>query len=385
MWLSLTYGDVENKLGRPDHWAKDIEVKKGVWRDYYTGKQLMDYNITWDEESESYERGNFSHCVLVTLTDTWKWLPGRCLGYFVKRCPCEDTLSYGHKHFPLILRGVCSFSHLRAGDFVRGLVYNPQQISGLYKDISFTGGMSSHIEYDSTKKQWVLTEINSGVRAVSLAKKSSYVLGKHNWTIHNDSQLCQAEKGHIEDEVYRTELKLSGCNQGFEFDFFANMLIQSKAEFTCNDGQCVDMNKRCDQLHDCSDGSDEEDCNLITLGKGYDKQAPPFSRTSLLNATIVPVSVNVSMKIFKLSAINEEENTIDMQFEVILEWIDYRLTYNNLKTDLYLNALSDVEMRSLWLPLVIYENTDQKETTRLGWTAEWKTTVVVEREGQFTR
>ena len=34
---------------------------------------------------------------------------------------------------------------------------------------------------------------------------------------------------------------------------------------------------------------------------------------------------------------------------------------------------------------MIYENTDQKETTRLGGNWEWETRVVVERQGNFTR
>ena len=40
----------------------------------------------------------------------------------------------------------------------------------------------------------------------------------------------------------------------------------------------------------------------------------------------------------------------------------------------------------LWLPKVIYENTDQKETTRLGeyGKGEWETRVVVDRQGNFT-
>ena len=37
----------------------------------------------------------------------------------------------------------------------------------------------------------------------------------------------------------------------------------------------------------------------------------------------------------------------------------------------------------LWLPKVVYENTDQKETTRLGefGNGEWDTDVIVNREG----
>ena len=86
-----------------------------------------------------------------------------------------------------------------------------------------------------------------------------------------------------------------------------------------------------------------------------------------------------------MMGIDERENTIDLQFDIILEWKDHRITYNNLKTDVSLNALTDTEKETVWLPIVIYANTDQKETTRLGWIEEWSTSVVVSRDGNFTR
>ena len=39
----------------------------------------------------------------------------------------------------------------------------------------------------------------------------------------------------------------------------------------------------------------------------------------------------------------------------------------------------------IWLPLIVYENTDQKEVTRVGMEWEWATDVTVTREGNFTR
>ena len=91
------------------------------------------------------------------------------------------------------------------------------------------------------------------------------------------------------------------------------------------------------------------------------------------------------MKLLKIVDIDEVEHTIDLQFEINFEWNDYRITFNNLKLEEYLNALREEDIKSIWLPLVLYDNTNQKETTRLGWTTEWSTSVTVTREGNFSR
>ena len=46
--------------------------------------------------------------------------------------------------------------------------------------------------------------------------------------------------------------------------------------------------------------------------------------------------------------------------------------------------MTQEDIQLLWLPEVIYENTDQKESTRLGENWEWKTRVVVERNTNGT-
>ena len=65
-----------------------------------------------------------------------------------------------------------------------------------------------------------------------------------------------------------------------------------------------------------------------------------------------------------------------------LLWKDNRATFHNLKLSDSLNALTQEDIEQLWLPKVIYENTDQKETTRLGefGNGEWETKVIVRRE-----
>ena len=100
-----------------------------------------------------------------------------------------------------------------------------------------------------------------------------------------------------------------------------------------------------------------------------------------------PVNVSTSIDVLKLVDIDEEDYSIEIQFEIALRWRDNRATYYNLKDNEALNALTKEDISSLWTPKVVYENTDQKETTRLGefGAGEWETSVVVKREGNFTR
>ena len=99
-----------------------------------------------------------------------------------------------------------------------------------------------------------------------------------------------------------------------------------------------------------------------------------------------PVNVSVSINLLKLVDIDEEDYSIEIQFEITMKWKENRVTYHNLKNKDSLNALSEEDYKKLWLPKVIYENTDQKETTRLGefGNGEWDTKVIVKKEGHST-
>jgi hypothetical protein len=142
------------------------------------------------------------------------------------------------------------------------------------------------------------------------------------------------------------------------------------------------MEQRCDQLPDCKDESDERGCQLLVLKEGYNKIVPPVGLAA--DRSMIPVAVDVSIVLLKIVQIEEEAHAIDFQFEIIMEWKDNRVSYHNLKRDTSLNALPLVDIQRLWLPLVIYGNTDQKKTTRLGMAWEWSTSVTVTKQGNFT-
>ena len=199
--------------------------------------------------------------------------------------------------------------------------------------------------------------------AVSDSSELSYVLGKHEWTISSDTFECG--KG----ESYTTELKLTGCKED--------------GEFTCDDGQCVTMEERCNQVPDCRDKSDEMGCRLIRFERSYNKNIPPIQRSPLGDP--IPVAVNVSVNLMKVVHIDETDHSIHLQFQIGLRWTENRVKYHNLKSKTSLNALTLDDVNKLWLPLLVYTNTDQKESTRLGENWEWKTRVTVTRMGMFAR
>ena len=388
LWLSATQGKLsDNQLLSLADWPQGIEAEEDVWRDYYTGQQLDYYAKPWEEDA-SWLNDTGSICTTVYPFGWWDWkdrkffyYPSTCINQLEPAwCPCHQKP--WSERPPLLLRGLCSSSNLRTRDFSRGLWYNLYQLSSNFQNIFYVGGMSTRIDYDEQVSKWILRDIISNTSAESLAMKQTYVLGKQKWTIRNDNQRCQEEEDQGLQE-YKTELKLSGCNQGFTFDYGGNMIILEDGEFTCNDGQCVIMQYRCDQLPHCNDKSDEKECSLLKLTEGYNKIVPPFSRNK--SRSIIPVSVHVSLRLLTVMNLNEDENTIDFQFEIILEWRDYRISYSNLKTESFLNALTTNDIESIWLPLLIYTNTDQKKSTQLSWNNEYRTSVIVAREGNFTR
>ena len=131
---------------------------------------------------------------------------------------------------------------------------------------------------------------SKNVTASSRASLVSFTLGKHNWTIKGDEG-C--------DHGHSTELKMSGCQEG---------------NFTCNDGQCVSIDLRCNQLPDCRDESDENNCNILVLKEGYNKRVPPIDSNE-------PVNVSVSIDLLRLVDIYEPDYSIEIQFEIMLKWL----------------------------------------------------------------
>ena len=334
--------------------AKD-DKQEAVWRDFYTDKLVEDYTKPWAPGHDGrFEADYFdTNCMLwyTGYPDEEAMEEWYCESYDMT-CPCK----YGEEPH-LRMRGMCPTSSLKPLMYLP--VYTFKQLASDPWDIFIQGDSSTQIRYNDSSEQWVLTDARTDLRAETSASKMSYALGKHEWTVTNDVYSCS------NGQPYTTILKLSGCDP--------------VGEFTCNDGQCVNMEERCNQITNCRDKSDEVDCRLLVLKSTYNKKVPPINPTGGNNFNKTEVAISISL--LKIVSMEEVKHKIDLQFEITLEWKENRAIYHNLKKETSLNAMTDIDIKSLWLPYVIYANTDMKEAVQLD---NVHTTVVVSREGNFT-
>ena len=325
----------DKKLKTLEIWLPiDDRETEGVWKDFYTGKVVQNFTQPW--LGSKPDGGEVENCARLLNENTWSDIYCDYPNY---ACMCS------HKSTTTLrLKGLCPSSAI-------DVHYKPINQQTDIRKMKLQGLTQTSIEYVAQEKMWKIYVTDSNVTGISKVSHASFTLGKHNWTIKGD-------EGCNSGDTYITELKMSGCQED---------------EFTCNDGQCVRMDQRCNQLPDCRDKSDERNCGILILEDGYNMEVPPVTSSE-------PVHVSVSIDLLRLVDINEEDYSIEIQFEIILKWKEKRATYQNLKKQDSLNTLSQKDINALWLPKVIYENTDQKETTRLGSNWEWETKVIVRKE-----
>ena len=116
------------------------------------------------------------------------------------------------------------------------------------------------------------------------------------------------------------------------------------------------MEERCDQIRNCRDKSDENNCNLIVFEENYNSKVPPFTITEE-NNDLIPAKIRVSTQLKNVLAISEFSHTIDLKIGIILRWYENRVLYHNLKSVEALNVLSDSEV-STYIGTFIWDIND---------------------------
>ena len=158
---------------------------------------------------------------------------------------------------------------------------------------------------------------------VSAEYSSDIVIGRHRWKYIDGA--CS-----IKNSV-DTSLTFSRCNFG--------------DEFTCNSGECISLQKRCNGIDECDDGSDEHGCNLVDIPSSYDKLISPSS----FKVSGGSHHLMTHVEIISVDIIDTTKMLIGITFKVCIKWSDGRLNFLNLDTDSK-NLISQETTSKLWLP-----------------------------------
>ena len=276
--------------------------------------------IQWDPWEPNGERGE--NCLLYHLIQ-----PSREEYVLVGRdysCDmtfpilCEKTRKFIGKIF-----GLCQQTYF---DTSYALADTP---SGLKDEHNirryFSGNYLWTIKWDNAHQVW---KMSSPATNTTYAEQSdsTYPMGKKKWMIYNDR--CN----NLVDVEYKY-LTFSPCRDN---------------EFTCESGNCIPMEKRCDQKEDCEDVSDEKNCFKVYVDpNNYLKDKPPPALNGFAKCW-VKVQVDL-LQILQLSVVDMK---ITLKYNLFLEWYDPRITYYNLNTNKDLNGLVQEEKEKIWMPKV---------------------------------
>ncbi|KAA0193772.1 hypothetical protein HAZT_HAZT006106 [Hyalella azteca] len=195
---------------------------------------------------------------------------------------------------------------------------------------SLAGYLHSDIFWNNETKEWTLTSRKTP-DALALYKPdepSDYPFGKKMWQV--ESPICGYSKGE------KVLLTLSACSSG---------------KYSCDDGSCIDLSKRCDLRVDCRDNSDEAGCSLLSIPTGYSTTIPPPPRVRS-----DPLPVNISVYISSFPVIKTEELSFEAHLKLLITWQDSRLDFLNLKKERSLNLLPPDDVTKIWTPLVFFFN-----------------------------
>ena len=149
--------------------------------------------------------------------------------------------------------------------------------------------------------------------------------------------------------TYRWTIDVGKCFGDTKLLF--HFAVQRPGQFCCQDGQCFDPELRCDGYQHCDDTSDELDCHLLSLPETYNNHIPPSIAVKIGNMyQTTKAKIHTSFSVHSIIAINEQDSTFSLIFELLLNWTDHRFRLNFLKKDSSKNILSELDYERIWHP-----------------------------------
>ena len=300
-------------------WLSVKRSELGLWTDTYTGETVDHLNFEDEDElgETAIQYKNWTH-TMDALYDEYYAKKGKVF------CVCS-LQPVRLKGLPLCMDVTRLFMPMKHPSENNRLMFRGYGENEIHSNLNHvaTAGQSLGL------KGWINMTSSTLVRSED--SDVSKIFGKRNWTLLDGQPLC--------GEYYpgnSIELMLTRCPRG---------------NFTCNDGQCLPFGNRCNNVIDCRDESDEEECKSLVLKRSYNKFSAPITN----------VTVNISLQ--DIASIRESENEITLKIAVTLKWTESRATYQNLKDSQAKNTLQRNDIEKLWIPKLIFQNSKEKYDT----------------------
>ena len=303
-----------------DIWIPIFKKSKEVWVD---GKNEIALHLPWHKGQPN--GGKYETCASMWV-DNLSYYDVPCAQAIMFYCQIKDFQVFQ-------LRGMCAENK---GEIIdRKYVLRLENI--LNGRPAWRGFSSNSIQWSNNKTRWEITNTARDEIIVSFAAKE-FPIGKSIWELES-SNICQENT-----EGLKVELMFSNCGQ---------------FEFSCSDGTCIPIQKKCNFVPDCWDKGDEIDCQLLNnkdMG-GYDSNLPDIVLDS--KGKIMKKMLKPSVTIEEIKSIEEVKSRYTATFNLKLEWTDSRLTWYDLHEDLDLNILSEEQKKNIWFPKILIANTEE--------------------------
>ena len=286
-----------------------LSREKGYW---YTvnneGQQISLSFSNWGNKPPSdYD----TDCSYVKSDGKWSYQSPESCDYLELCMVCHIE---GHP--VLSINGICYDSEF---DFNYYLVVDNKSTISYYQ-----GYKSSKIVNENNMWRFVLNRGNTNAKIdYELGNAKGFPVGRHEWSSYEPK--CKIRKKEVR------ELSMSTCSFG--------------TQFTCDSGFCIELYKRCNQIKDCEDESDENDCKLIQLPNSYREVQPPEP----LNSS-EPLNIVTYVKIVSIDSIDTINMRVGLTMTINMKWKDSRLTFANLIPDSQ-NKVTQETVEKIWTPL----------------------------------
>lgn len=123
-----------------------------------------------------------------------------------------------------------------------------------------------------------------------------------------------------------------------------SITLCEEGKFTCDDGSCIALWRRCDGVPHCEDNSDEGDvCTFL--------KPPPPSYWKGACPDTQPV-VRLVANVFRVTSVSLSTNEFKVNLEIITSWHDHRLTFQNLQNTIKILPHEDFSL--LWTPELLF-------------------------------